>query len=76
MVKLSDGPVVSSSFQVDLAISGKTVTAGPDQSVLDAVRACGVHVLSSCEEGICGTCETTVLEETIDHRDSPLTDEE
>lgn len=74
--ELSDESVVNSSFQVDLAISGKTVTVGPDESVLHAVRACGVHVLSSCEEGICGTCETTVLEGRIEHRDSLLTDEE
>jgi ferredoxin len=31
-----------------------------------------VEVLSSCEEGICGTCETKVLEGMPEHRDSVL----
>jgi ferredoxin len=35
-----------------------------------------VQVLSSCQEGTCGTCETTVLSGTPDHRDSVLTDDE
>ena len=32
--------------------------------------------MSSCEEGICGSCETAVLAGEIDHRDSLLTDDE
>jgi ferredoxin len=35
-----------------------------------------VQVLSSCQEGTCGTCETTVLSGVPDHRDSVLTSEE
>ena len=31
-------------------------------------------MMSSCGEGICGTCEATVLSGEIDHRDSVLTD--
>lgn len=45
-------------------------------SVLRAVRAAGVSALSSCAEGIRGTCETEVLEGVPDHRDSVLGDEE
>jgi ferredoxin len=33
-------------------------------------------VLSSCQEGVCGTCETRVLEGVPDHRDSLLSEEE
>jgi ferredoxin len=44
--------------------------------VLDAVHAAGVDVLSSCRQGTCGTCETTVLAGTPDHRDSILEDDE
>ena len=64
------------SFEVELALTGKTITVDSTESVLDAVRACGVQVLSSCEEGTCGTCETPVLAGTVDHRDSVLTDVE
>ena len=56
--------------------SGTTVTVGADQSVFDAMRSAGVSVLGSCLEGICGTCETGVLDGEIDHRDSVLDDEE
>ncbi|GCB44143.1 flavodoxin reductases (ferredoxin-NADPH reductases) family 1 [Streptomyces sp. NL15-2K] len=45
-------------------------------SVLEAVEDAGVPMMSSCEEGICGTCETMVLSGAIDHRDSVLNDQE
>ena len=32
-------------------------------------------MLSSCQEGVCGTCETAVSREP-DHRDSLLTEDE
>jgi ferredoxin len=59
-------------FEVVLARSGRTLTVGPDATILDTVRAAGVEVLYSCTEGTCGTCETDVLEGTPDHRDSVL----
>ena len=61
------------SFEVELARSGVTVSVSPDASVLDVVEAAGIPVRSSCREGICGTCETTVLAGEVDHRDSLLT---
>ncbi|MBB2994823.1 PDR/VanB family oxidoreductase [Paeniglutamicibacter cryotolerans] len=45
-------------------------------SILDALAGAGVPVLNSCREGICGTCETTVVSGEIDHRDSLLSEEE
>ncbi|MEU2439761.1 PDR/VanB family oxidoreductase [Streptomyces rubradiris] len=66
-------PLLDGAFEVELARSGVTVTVPPDKSVLRAVEEAGVPVLSSCREGTCGTCETTVLEGTVDHRDSLLT---
>lgn len=64
------------TFEVTLARTGVTVTVGPDDSVLDVVRAAGVDVLSSCQQGTCGTCEVTVLRGTPDHRDAVLDDHE
>jgi len=69
-------PVRSGSFEVELAVTGRTVTVGPEQSVLAALTGAGVEVLSSCQEGTCGTCETTVLSGEVDHRDSLLTPDE
>ncbi|WP_055711006.1 PDR/VanB family oxidoreductase [Streptomyces torulosus] len=65
-----------SSFEVELAQSGKKLLVSEDMSVLEAVEAAGVPVMTSCEEGICGTCETKVLSGAIDHRDSVLTEAE
>jgi len=60
-------------FEVELASSGLTLTVPADQSVLATLRAAGLSVLSSCEEGTCGTCETGVLDGVPDHRDIVLT---
>ena len=68
--------VLSGDFEVELTVSGRTLTVPPDKSVLDVVEEAGVAVLSSCQEGTCGTCETPVLEGEVDHRDSLLTPEE
>ena len=62
-----------SPFEVRLALSDLTVPIPPGTSILSAIEAAGVPVLSSCREGTCGTCETTVLEGVPDHRDSILT---
>lgn len=69
-------PARTCGFDVHLARTGTTVTVAPDQSVLEAINAAGVPMLSSCRQGICGTCEADVLDGVPDHRDSLLTDTE
>lgn len=69
-------PVRSGPFAVELARTGVVVDVPPSVSILDAARAAGVDVLSSCRQGTCGTCETTVLAGRPDHRDSILADHE
>jgi len=49
---------------------------GKEQTILDALAAAGVEILSSCEQGVCGTCLTRVIEGVPDHRDMYLTPEE
>jgi ferredoxin-NADP reductase len=71
-----DTPARDIPFEVVLARSGGSLTVTPNLSVLHAVRAAGVDVLSSCRQGICGTCETTVLAGQPDHRDSILEENE
>jgi ferredoxin-NADP reductase len=63
-------------FDLVLQRSGKTLAVPADRSVFEVVREAGVSVLGSCLEGICGTCETEVVEGEVDHRDSILDDEE
>jgi ferredoxin-NADP reductase len=59
-------------FIVELARSGITRIVAPGQSILQVVRDAGISISSSCEEGICGACETKVLSGTPDHRDAIL----
>jgi ferredoxin-NADP reductase len=69
-------PVLTGAFEVELALTGRTLTVPPDRSILQVVEDSGLSVLSSCQEGTCGTCETTVLAGEVDHRDSLLTPDE
>lgn len=70
------GVAALETFQVVCQRSGVTVEVSEDTSILEALEDADVPILSSCLEGICGTCEATVLEGTPDHRDSMLTDAE
>ncbi|CAN5454947.1 PDR/VanB family oxidoreductase [soil metagenome] len=64
------------AFEVQIASSGKRVTVGATQSVTQALAENGIEVMTSCEQGVCGTCITRVLEGQCDHRDMYFTDEE
>jgi len=64
------------SFTVKLARSGKTYEVPGDKSIVAVLRENGVHVDTSCEAGICGTCRTRYLEGQPIHNDFALTDAE
>jgi ferredoxin-NADP reductase len=63
------------AFDVVLA-DGGCIRVEAGCSVLEALERAGHAVLSSCREGICGTCETKVVQGEPDHRDSVLTEAE
>lgn len=63
------------SFELVLK-SGRVISVAADQSAAQALEAAGVSVPLSCEQGVCGTCLTKVLDGEPDHRDMFLTDEE
>ncbi|WIX98022.1 PDR/VanB family oxidoreductase [Amycolatopsis mongoliensis] len=63
-------------FEVRIASTGAELAVPADRSIVDILIEAGVDVLTSCEEGTCGTCETGVLDGRPDHRDSVLTEEE
>jgi len=65
-----------SAFELVLQRSGITLEVPADKSVIEVIEDAGVSVLASCYEGICGTCETDVIDGIPDHRDSVLTDSE
>ncbi len=63
-------------FEVMLASSGRVIRVAPDRSVVQALADAGVSVATSCEQGVCGTCLTRVIEGEPEHRDLYLTPEE
>jgi vanillate O-demethylase ferredoxin subunit len=63
-------------FDVVVASTGKLYTIAADQTVVRVLEADGIDIPVSCEQGVCGTCITRVLEGTPDHRDVYFTDDE
>ena len=64
---------IEGGFVVALKKTGRELVVGPGSTILETLRAAGLTVPASCEQGVCGTCETRVLEGTPDHRDLLLT---
>jgi ferredoxin-NADP reductase len=62
----------SGSFEVVCQQSCLTLTVPPEKSILQVLSEAGIEVPRSCEQGICGTCETRVVSGEVDHRDSIL----
>ena len=63
-------------YSVELKKSGKTLSVEPGLSLLDVLLEAGCDIDHSCREGVCGSCETRVLEGEVDHRDYFLSDSE
>jgi ferredoxin len=68
--------VQEGEYSVQLQRAGKTVRVPSGKSLLDALLESGVAVEYSCREGVCGSCETAVIEGCPDHRDSVLSNSE
>lgn len=64
------------TFDVVLQKSGTRMTVPPDQTILEALRACGHDVSSSCESGTCGSCRTGLIAGEAEHRDMVLSPDE
>lgn len=69
-------PATEGGFTVVLAKSGREIEIPAGKTILAALSDLGIEISHSCTEGICGTCETKVLEGTPDHRDRILTEAE
>jgi vanillate O-demethylase ferredoxin subunit len=72
-------PVVSSndgSFSVKVGSTGQVFDIPADKTVVQVLESHGIDIPMSCEQGVCGTCLTRVLEGVPEHRDMFLTEEE
>lgn len=64
------------SFEVVVASSGAVVPVARDQTVVEALASVGIELMTSCEQGVCGTCVTRILEGVPEHRDCYFTEKE
>jgi vanillate O-demethylase ferredoxin subunit len=64
------------AFELFLARSLRSVAVGKCESIVQAIRRAGVDILTSCEQGVCGTCVQAVLEGEVEHLDYYLGDDE
>lgn len=59
-------------FDMKIASTGEVIRVPANQSALDVLRAHGFIISSSCELGVCGSCECGYKDGTVIHRDSIL----
>jgi ferredoxin-NADP reductase len=72
--RFAAAPVVDGEpFTVTVATTGATVQVAADETLLAALRRCGVTAPYSCQQGFCGTCRTRVINGVVQHRDTLLT---
>lgn len=59
------------AFTVELD-TGESFEIPADRSILSVLEENGIDVFKSCEEGICGSCVSNVIEGEPEHRDNCL----
>ncbi|MGW4396231.1 PDR/VanB family oxidoreductase [Amycolatopsis nivea] len=69
-------PAENKPIEIECAASKKTVSVAADESIVSALEKAGIRPVTSCRSGICGSCETKVLDGVPDHRDGILSPSE
>lgn len=64
------------AFEVRIHGTGQVFTVPADRSITQVLDEAGIVIPVSCEQGICGTCITRVVDGEVDHRDQFFTAEE
>jgi vanillate O-demethylase ferredoxin subunit len=64
------------SFEVFLYKSGKKIIVPDNTSIAEILINEGINVNLSCQQGVCGTCLTPVIEGIPDHKDLYQSEEE
>jgi ferredoxin len=72
----ADSQLAPDEFEVVLKRCKRVLKAPTGETIVQVLKESGVDVMTSCEEGIRGTCITTLLEGAPEHRDEHLTDDE
>jgi len=53
-------------LSVTFSLTGRVITCGADEFVLDAALAAGMKIPFTCREGLCGTCKSKLLYGEVD----------
>jgi tetrachlorobenzoquinone reductase len=69
-------PAAEGGFEVRLAKSNRTIAVKAGKTILDALLDAGIAANYACAQGVCGTCETRVIDGIPDHRDQFLSRDE
>jgi vanillate O-demethylase ferredoxin subunit len=72
----SEAGSLQDEFTVVLARSGHEIPVRKGQTILEALLNARIDVSYSCEQGVCGACETKFLSGTPQHRDLVRSPEE
>lgn len=62
-------------FEVEIASSGEVINVPAGRSIAELLQQQGIEVQVSCQQGVCGSCATAVLEGEPEHRDRFLSAE-
>jgi vanillate O-demethylase ferredoxin subunit len=63
-------------FDVIIASSGETVRIPSGKTVIEILQQHDIDIEASCQQGVCGTCVTRLLDGVPEHRDRILTAEQ
>lgn len=75
--RFAAAPVVDgTTFTATVAATGTSVTVGPQETLLSALRREHVAAPYSCQQGFCGTCRIRATKGVVQHRDTLLTEPE
>lgn len=74
----SSGTLPTEGFRVHLPRFGRDIEVPPSRSLLEALEAEGIEVISDCKRGECGLCTVDILacDGAVDHRDVFFSDEQ
>ena len=61
-------PTPAGSHRIQFRNHGVTISCASDMTVLEAAAVAGLSLPSSCAQGLCGTCKSTLVSGEVDMR--------
>ncbi|WP_293576020.1 PDR/VanB family oxidoreductase [Phaeobacter sp.] len=66
----------TNGFEIEISSTGAVLPVGPDETIVDVLKANAIDIDVGCAEGLCGACMVDVLDGEVDHRDGILSSDE